>query len=687
MLSNFCHRRLIEKCCSISLVLGLWLGFNTIQGGELCLSMGIFQESPSSTKIGDSITRTWASADGRFKQSGKLLEHLGESVRIEAEDSKTLVVAIKKLCDEDQQFIQQELARMSEEANPFVVENKSTTKMKPNPTSSDNTEAASTVIENYVPVFINVPNISLESANAIDLQSPHWASAKRQTIKPFRVPAFSIHTRITGHSANVSESFFAVSMFEPFGVDLAGTPHSVKDRRSKSSSAISTKSWVEMVALPSGKSNGRFPLPADHTVVADVDSSGERILAFDGVFSSEPKIYIFRIENQQLVTETRWNSTHQNGRQEKAESARFLDDNHVIVQYGAHLQVWQLNPLEPKFTVNNDIADWQLASDRRHAIVGQANQRFEVDLLAGECKGKSGETISAAKGTPSPDGSIFAKLTRSVLTLTDAQGKVTSSFYAPVFWPEPTLAWIDENTLRVDSPNQSHYFDLPRRALFLEIVNAAQPSRDSGWQVEKTEQDRTYFVDVSQNQGTGQQAVELDVYRGKLPNDANSLEILKSGDRVRLTMNLEATPEKAATVRQQLVQLLKAKGVVVDKSATDELRASSEARDEEVEYRRFGVPPWAANGVEKVKIRRIDQRLELIRDTEVVFRHSTTSGPGFMLNIRDGETAQQAADRQAGDPVDFWKNLELPQTISQHPKGQAWTRLIKQDNKFVELKD
>jgi hypothetical protein len=81
----------------------------------------------------------------------------------------------------------------------------------------------------------------------------------------------------------------------------------------------------------------------------------------------------------------------------------------------------------------------------------------------------------------------------------------------------------------------------------------------------------------------------------------------------------------------------------------------------------------------------VDQAAELIVDGEMVWRTGSTSGPGFMLQMRDGETAQQAADRQSGNANGFWNSISMPKQIAKHPNGGSWNRIMQTGDGYQKL--
>ncbi|MEQ1904501.1 MAG: hypothetical protein ABL888_09975 [Pirellulaceae bacterium] len=660
----------------------VWLGSLLVVLAGLHSTIGLpavlAQEQQEKVAIPDSPSRKWSSSDGRFSVEGSLIEATGDKIRIQSND-RVVTAPLNRLTDADQKFVKDEIERAKTEAeNPFMEEGETPEK---DPFVDDSDSPSNSAGSNVDPDYTRAEGVLLDSDTQVDLSAKHWQPQTRKPISKFRVPAFSWHSRIGGSVSNISESLFAISLHEPFGVDLKGG----KQHRPGATGGV--KSWVELVDLPSGKSRGRFPLPAEHSVVGDLSEDAKRVLTYDGTFAQNPQLRLLKIGDRKLNLVSSAQSKGSDGRQQAANSAKFLADNKILVEFSGQLIVFDGSTWEPLWTIANDASDWQLASDRRHAMVGQSGRRYEVDLLAGKCTGVVGKPGAVtAEGVAEPNGERIVSIKDSVLMLRNHQGEIIDEFQIPVFWPNATLAWLENDFIRVNSPHQTHFIDLKHRIVLIEISNAGSTSSNSAWSAEKVNQGQDHFVLVTQVAEQQHLAPDLEAYRKRIKADAESLLILKKGDKVSLSIQLGAHPEHADLVEQRLTAILTARGVEIDDSATAQIRVKSSERNEEVSYRRFGAPPWDADAIEKVQVRSVNQSIEYALGGQVVWRQGSASGPGFMLHMKEGESAQQAVDRQTGDGTHFWNSLKLPRNVARHPNGQAWFRLTKTDKGYVEQK-
>ncbi len=642
------------------------------------------QAGSDAISVSDSPVRTWSSPDGKFKREGKLIEILGDRVRLEMADGKSTVAQAAKLSPADQTFIEAERKRMeqSQEDSPFMDEEPAT-----GTASSTTGEAVGLSKElDVLPDFASVALVDLESAVEASLNDSLWQPEAKKIVKRFRIPAFTVHTRVMGHVCSAGQTYFAVTLHEPFGIDpTAGKKKTRGKEAASEAEANKVKTWVDVVDLANGKNAARFPLPVEDEVVGDLAEDGSLLATYDGGFNSDPDIRLYTATSEGPALLKSWSAKDPSAFRAEIRGLRLLPGKRLLVDYKDYLLVMQLEPLEALLKVPNDAEDWKLSSDRSRVIVGNKGRRFEVDLAKGECLGFLEGALAEGSASPSPDGTRFAKFESGVLTLRNAQSQLLDEFYCPLFWPNPQVTWIDDRTIQLQSPHQQHFVDVDRRVVFLEVANGGASPPVNGWKVDTVRDASGMFVEVSQVSAEANTGPNLAEYQQDLPEDADSLLLLQAGDSVRITTQLAADPSQDAAVRQHLGRLMQERGVTIDPNSDNELRATSGVRNDQVQYRSIGVAPWEGGGTQTVNVRLVDQKVELIVAGEVVWQRASTSGPGFMLSIRDGESAQQAADRQSGDGAGFWQAVKLPKHLARHPQGGAWNRVMKTGNGYQKI--
>jgi len=642
----------------------------------------VAQDDAKVIKVSDSPSRTWSSPDGKFKREGTLVEIIGDRVKLEMADGKTTVAQAAKLSKPDQNFIESERKRMAESGDsPFMDEDEGSSG------SASGASPLSSGKEVDVSVdYSTVSVIDLDSEETASINPENWGTTPKRSVKRFRIPAYSIHSDVTGFACSQGEKMFAVSFREPFGVNPGGNNSPASRRKRKDEGEEGIKAWVDIVDLETTKTKARWPLAQEHDAVGDVSDDGNTIVTYGGTFSQDAKLRIFTVTNTGLQLEKSWSTKDENAFGARIQAAGFLPEQRLMIDYSEFLLVFQLNPVEPLYKIPKDSAEWEISRDRTQAIVEKGKKRFLVDLSKGECIGVVGGPEGASPNV-SPDGSRVAKFENSTLKLRTPSGELLDEFYCPVFWADSEVRWVDDRTISLQSPNQQFFVDVDRRVVFLEVINAfAQRDSRGGWSVDEINEAGTYLVQVSQVSAKKSTGPNIAEYQQGLPADADSLLLLKPGDSVRITTQLTADPSQEATARQKMEELMQKRGVTIDPNAANELRLTSGKRNEQVQYRSIGAPIWDRGGTETVNVTMVDQAAELIVDGEMVWRTGSTSGPGFMLQMRDGETAQQAADRQSGNANGFWGTISMPKQIAKHPNGGAWNRIMKTGDGYQRFK-
>jgi SLA1 homology domain 1, SHD1 len=603
--------------------------------------------------VTDSQERSWTSLDGKFSVTGVLVAVDGDKIRIQSADGKTISASLKKLSATDNEFVAAELTRV-DDANPFKVEEE-------NPMSgeSGNFLEGKGVLEADIS---SIQMIELESDRPVDDNSPLWKTPGYD-FRAFGIPLESIHVRLEKGRISADGKFFLAMLQNPFGSEYFP------------STADKVKRYVEIYSLADGKRVGRFAVPGEHTVVSDIDPSGKVLLGYDTTFSSEPSIWLFTADKAQLVPAASWNAKSSSGMMRpNIQDARFLIDGKIVVNEYDSLTIWDGKSAKGLYRVELAGNNWQLASDRRTALLSGTTGRYEVDLIEGKTLASMQATRSA--DVISPDKKHSVEFDRQVVTVRDMEGNVIDEFFIPVNWPQAIVSWVDDRTLSFVLPFSTFFIDIPHRVAMLELSGAGSHGQQSGEGFsENKETGRSGFsIRISPVKTTepGIGKIDLESWRRRLP-DADSLLLFAEGDRVSLSVEFLTEQETAADAERRVREILQDRGVEIDDNARDKLILHTSESTEQVEYQSFGTPPWSDEGSETVNVRRVNRTIRLERDGKVVWSvFGGNGGASPILMLSEGETAQQAVDRQTGNPGDFWKTLSLPKNVAIHPGGGAW---------------
>jgi hypothetical protein len=649
------------------------------------------QDGDTGIRVVDSPLRTWTSSDGKFTVEARLIEIAAGGVRLETAERKSIKVDVARLSAQDHQFIESARSRAVGAEDSHLAPGAAESGAAPE------TPARFAEGVGLKPSMADVPASPLQSTHMVSMSSGKWQKPPSRPVKSFQVPVPSIHTRVTAFGCNRDDGLFAVSFSDLFGAVIAEQPAAGKGTKGTRrpgagqvpsvSAEGAVKSWVDLVSLADGKSRGRFALPNDHTQVGDIHPSGGWILAFDGAYETDPQVMVLEIQASAAPVRLSWHSTNERGHPNGILAARFLANGHVVTAHRDRLVVWNTDPLEPRFVVENQASEWKLAPDRRHATATVQRTMFEVDLCEGVCTGvfSGGAPSGDSNSIVSNDGSRVVSFRPRVITVADANGELIDEFDVPLLWPNSQLSWADEQTLQVNSSASTFYVDLANRVVLLEVVSAAPQTASSQWQTTMQQSAKGRFLLVSR-EVTDRQDIDWAGLRAKLPAKGDGLLLLRPGDRVRLAYQLAADPGELAAADQRIRELLAARQVVIDDSAPDVLMVRSSTAMEDVEYRASGAVAGQHGNVAKVNVRTTSRAVEFVRDGVVMFSFTSGAGPSFLLEIRPGETAQQAAERESRAGSGIWQSITLPKHVAMHPGGQPWRRLMVTRQGVVELK-
>lgn len=665
--------------------------------------------------ITNSPLRTWKSSDGKFSRQGRLIAIEGDKARLEAPDKKIITVPIDRLAPADQAFIADERSRTEKEVDPFMENDGDPF------SSTERSDSASPGGIDSQPVIDFIPNqrsgkiVQLNARKEVDLNASHWQPQPSPQTQHFRIPTLSFHARVNGLAANLDNTKMVVLLTDPFGVkidefgeqtgelpddfaadlsagSLRGTANrpqtgGLSSQRADRSGKV--KSWIEVYDLVENESLGRYPLSLAEANLLDIDPTAKYLLVEDNSDFFNPKLSIIEISDGKAEVRTSWFYKAQRGGIKVLKSGRFLADDHLLVAYQNGIEVWKLNPLSLRTTVDGAFTndEIRLARDRRHAIVANNRGQFEIDLVKGQAVGKVAQQTSQKQPErPEVDTETgrTAEMKFQQMTLWDADRKVLDKFYLPTFGVNAGIQWIDSRTVLLTMMNQEDYVDIERRVVFLRVTKRyRRSSEQTGWTTDRSKVGDVHSVDVIWNEPQldeeegDQQSLDLELYRSKLPRDAESMLLLKRGDRIRLTVDLQATPHLNDQVRDKITKSMSERGVIIDDAAKDELKAVSNSSEEVVEFRKIG---FGGGGTERATVKTIWQNISLLRDGEVVYRQGTSSGGATsFLELNEGETVQQAVDRRTGNPEKFWNSLSIPEKIAVHPEGRPWSEIQNND--------
>ncbi len=618
-------------------------------------------------KVPDSASRTWTSNDGKFRITARLMEIEDEKVILLRDDGKNVSVDISRLSEVDQQFLAEEKNRVGERHDSLTAES-------PKPSASTpRSPIQPKAPKKFGRYSAPLQPVSLRSDLPVDLMSEIWQPSNRRPIKDFRVDAHYFHARMTAASSNADDRIFGMSFLDPFANRTGGGSHAA---------------WVTLIDLEKGSLIGEFPLPTAKSVLGGIHPDGTECVINESSGNEKSTLRFFRIEANGLA-ETDAVLAEDGGFFKRLDGIHYLADGNLLVVFSDRMVVFRRDPWSIRFFFEKTGRDWKLAPDRRHALVRGPRGWFEIDLIDGVCTGESsseGSAGSTSRAISRKSGSK-AVLDREIMTVYSADGAELDSFFVPVNSPGGILTWIDDRFLSVHTQRKVIYIDTENRVALATQVQAWSAFEENGWIVIKDVHRGNSFYAVRQAQAATLSTTDLEAYAAKLPESGDDLLIFKPGVEIRLELSFAGRPEIEESARRALEDVLARRGIRVAEQSPWLLQGGSTIARGDVAYVPFGITPPPENSIRNSRLNRdkdlkddvqvvavaetIDM-LQLFHNNELVWSSTSRFGPDHTLLLKEGETAQQAADRESKRKSNFWESLTLPKHVAMHPHGLPW---------------
>ena len=375
-------------------------------------------------------------------------------------------------------------------------------------------------------------------------------------------------------------------------------------------------------------------------------------------------ITVYSIENNRLVPKESFSASYH-------DEFEFLDEGKVLQLYQGGFAVWKLDPL--KFLYRGEGNRFKLSLTRDQMIVSDnLSKDFLVDLNKGELLGKVNGT-ALSTGETSPDGKRVARWELAKLVITDPKGELQDEFYCPLSAFGVEVSWFDNETVCLEYSSNRLFVDLESRITMLcitdrlssgEILRTVQARRLS------TKKGQPYSFEIFQLPGPDMVSQLVEECKQQLPKDLERGVLLKPGDRVRLTTDFQANESEKDHAISHVTKLLETRGIVIDSNASDEFRISVEAQKNELGFRTIGGFDGTRGNGETAVETKVIRTLALVRQGVACWGVQQVSGEAMpLLFRREGESLQQAVDRQAVPGDQSWSTFSLPKHIMMHPRN------------------
>jgi hypothetical protein len=619
--------------------------------------------------------RKWKDTTGRFEIEAGFLKKDGENVLLQKSGGVTIKVPLDKLSAEDQAHVA-ELTRpagdkpaepMIDPANPFdtaeVVKPASKPVAKSAAPSQEQDRAA-----DYSTVTTVVPQPAADKPFVPDEErgftfQPSNKAAVLAGSAPgndrfFEGPRSVLIAKQAGQAvlAAVNSPPGGERTLRVLRCDLATM---------KPLGAIETQSFGTPVDVsPSGKLLACFP---DWT--ARRHGEGEMI-------------EIVRIENDSLVPVRRWPMGDHANREQKFENLYFVGEDRLLTTSAwGSIVLWDIDKAQ---------AIWQLKLSTHHKPAVSANRKHVAALIGGQIcvlETATGETVARFVAPTEPhgvlsissDGKRVAALSTRVLHVWDiATGRLSGEVWFPKQLFARSLDWCGGDYVLVD---RGTLVDVAKRIVVWEYdLPTGRPDA-----IATMAGGRYWLASGSGNSGYQLAGFAVpDRAAKELGDSLTAAQVLavKPGAAVSIKINLPgATADEVKKVQNHLIEEVKGIGLVLTPNAPLVIECSiANQGEEKAEYSKSALPfgpigpfprgpfgPFGPRGEsEEAKVEKRLSVISIKENGKELWVASGHYGAPFHVQIKEGQTLQQAVDEQKGNPVQFFQTAKLPRYVARH---------------------
>ncbi|MBS0262015.1 MAG: hypothetical protein JSS02_08655 [Planctomycetes bacterium] len=611
--------------------------------------------------------RTWTDKTGKYKTKAKFVELSDGEVTLETENGKKVKMALDKLSKADQDAAK--AAAKEAEDNPFKEAGDDDDNPFEKGAKSADSDDGDDDDNETEPVANEADWSSVETLSVG--QTGPWKLTPDAIANPDNLFKKPILLESTLKSKGKTELGF----FESVDGLLISRGQSkacvvVRDGTPGKSAKVS----LQMVDLAAGKASDPVSYKSNLKPV-DIDSDGEHILSrADQIFAhgdTTGGIGVWKMGSKGPTLVKRFSPQDPGNIHKTAPTmAQFIDADHVLtLQFPSKLAMFQVSKAKAIYRVdlsNNGVA--ALSVNRKYLAAPVNNEMVIFDALTGDTLGKlPGDPGIVSALSFRPDGTQLAALSPQRLIVWDlVKGEMYRDIYFPTAVAANGIDWMANGYLLVSGQN---LIDLDLRVVLWRYQHQAGNGFSHGY----GEFGGNFYYALTSNDRK-----ERALFQARLPHEAalkaaaglnaDQLLALKPGTTVSINMQAQGAQDEIQKAYQALTAQLTALGINVGNGAQVTLQATTEqGKTQEISYRSFG-----RLGNEKANVTEYISRLKIVENGKVLWETSITSGAPHFLQMKDGESLQQALAPYQKPNIQFFSSVKLPQYLARPTEGGAY---------------
>ncbi|MEZ6070497.1 MAG: SHD1 domain-containing protein [Pirellulales bacterium] len=579
--------------------------------------------------------RTWQDSTGRFKVTAKLLRVEDEAVVLEREDGREVTVPLNKLSDTDRRFLAGDKTASNDEVGIT-------------PTDlgrAQLVDLSTTSPWGYTPD----PEPAPASASASDAQ--HANGRIRFTLgQPLDIFERMVHLII----APDQKRAFAITSHE--------SPTLKDGYQSRVFACDLEKGAVDQVGY---FATGQLPV--------DVSPDGKWIVAHSSSFGFGEKatasLYALSGENADPLA--RWEPYRRDrGSRHEADIRwmRFVDDNHVLmVNEGEQVSLWSVPELEPVWAVDIDrfshVREVVPEFSPGGKVVALPNPEgiALVEVLTGRKLGQ----IEVDDLSPFSVRFGFDPTGRKLAVIENSRCRVwhldppelIRDFAISQNIGTGEVHWVDEDRLLVDG---RYLIDVNLRIWLWDYEHQSSKVEVRGNKVWAVVAPTPVDPWVMGSQLIPHQAA-LDVAAVLDPDD---LLVVEPGAAMAVEVDLDLPPQQRRQIESAIVQNVESSGFRIDPTSPIKVVGDmSTGRAEEITYSDHG-GLLRGRGTTQHVVAPNTVQLTIYYNDQPIWRYSNTKRAPHLLTLQEGETREQALDREMEQDPSVLAHVRIPTHIA-----------------------
>ena len=610
--------------------------------------------------------RTWTDATGKFKQKARFVKLDGDELTLETEAGKPITMSLEKLSEDDQAMARKIAAKAGPkpagdgDENPFAATSGSASAPNPRP---DMESAGDSGATDATPAgdWSRCQTITPGSPGAWSVPVDAGAVPAKLGSKPIDIAAAN------GQPWGFFEVVDGLLLARNAGRACVVIQNALPGR--------SPESRLNVLDLVSGKSLETVRWPSSLKPVG-IDRNGEFILArADFGFKQghvAPELGVWKLSGQALELVRVWNAKDPSSNHSVAPSwAAFVDADHVAcVTFPKMLTVW--NVPEGRAIWSMEIAIFgspAISPGGKYLAAAVADGVVVLNALTGDTVGRLSD-VGGPSGTLSfrPDGAQLAALSSQRLVVWDlVKGEIYRDIAFATDIPWTSVDWLFGGHLLAGGGT---LVDLERRLQLWRYSGGAVRDANAcgelgGW-----------FWHVLADPASNQRSLHAtviphdDALRMAANIDPEQALAIRPGASFSLDIRVQGQPAEQQKVQQDLTNRLVAAGMTVGNNAPLVLQATTETgQTREISYRSFGQFDRAP---EKGSVTEQISRVKILENGRTLWESFVTSGAPMHLQMKEGQTVQEALAEYQKPSLGFFSQVSLPVYLARPPEHGAY---------------